>query len=140
MHSFVTLLPSLLLAAGAAAQHVHLDIPQVDHAVSIALSKAAKYTGYRGPTGTANSSVAEPTAASHSLEAAAAAVADPPYWLADVTHQGIAAFNADPSTYVVFRNVKDYGAAGKSFFIYLHPLQNCPIAKSNGIDPELAFS
>lgn len=115
MHSFVTLLPSLLLAAGAAAQHVHLDIPQVDHAVSLALSKAANYTGYRGPTGTANSSVATPTAASRK-NAVEAAVSDPAYWLADVTHQGIAAFNAAPSTYQVFRNVKDFGAAGKSSF------------------------
>lgn len=38
---------------------------------------------------------------------------DPPYWLADISHQGVAAFNPD-STYQVFRNVKDYGAKGRS--------------------------
>ena len=134
MHSFVTLLPSLLLAAGAAAQHVHLDIPQVDHAVSLALSKAANYTGYRGPTGTA--AVAKPTTESHAIEAA---VSDPAYWLADITHQGIAAFNAAPSSYQVFRNVKDFGAKGKSSF-------TCPISstelshrKCSGLDLEQAF-
>ena len=41
------------------------------------------------------------------------AVTDPSYWLADITHQGISAFNPDPSTYTVFRNVKDFGAAGE---------------------------
>ena len=41
-----------------------------------------------------------------------AAPGDSPYWLADITHQGVAAFNRDPSSYKVFRNVKDYGAKG----------------------------
>ena len=35
-----------------------------------------------------------------------------PYWLQSIKHQGIAAFNADPSGYQVFRNVKDFGAVG----------------------------
>ncbi|OAP65167.1 hypothetical protein AYL99_01139 [Fonsecaea erecta] len=34
------------------------------------------------------------------------------YWLEDISHQGIAAFNPRPSSYRVFRNVKDYGAKG----------------------------
>ena len=34
------------------------------------------------------------------------------YWMGQITHQGRAAFNANPSTYQVFRNVKDYGAKG----------------------------
>ena len=34
------------------------------------------------------------------------------YWLADITHQGVAAFNPNPSRYRVFRNVKEYGARG----------------------------
>jgi glucan 1,3-beta-glucosidase len=29
--------------------------------------------------------------------------------------QGIAAFNQNPSTYKVFRNIKDYGAKGMRF-------------------------
>lgn len=41
-----------------------------------------------------------------------AAPGDTPYWLADITHQGVAAFNQNPSGYKVFRNVKDYGAKG----------------------------
>ncbi|PIA97500.1 Glucan 1,3-beta-glucosidase [Cercospora beticola] len=34
------------------------------------------------------------------------------YWMEDIQHQGIAAFNRNPSNYTVFRNVKDYGAKG----------------------------
>lgn len=34
------------------------------------------------------------------------------YWLEDIKHQGIAAFNPDASSYQVFRNVKDFGAKG----------------------------
>ncbi|KAF7317145.1 hypothetical protein HMN09_00449200 [Mycena chlorophos] len=35
-----------------------------------------------------------------------------PFWLQNMKHQGISAFNSDPSTYQVFRNVKDFGAKG----------------------------
>jgi len=34
------------------------------------------------------------------------------YWMEDIKHQGIASFNANPSGYQVFRNVKDFGAKG----------------------------
>jgi glucan 1,3-beta-glucosidase len=35
-----------------------------------------------------------------------------PYWLQNVKHQGLSAFNDNPSAYQVFRNVKDFGAKG----------------------------
>ncbi|KAH9476319.1 putative glucan endo-1,3-beta-glucosidase [Psilocybe cubensis] len=35
-----------------------------------------------------------------------------PFWMEKIKHQGISPFNANPSTYKVFRNVKDYGAVG----------------------------
>lgn len=34
------------------------------------------------------------------------------WWLGQIQHQGIAAFNKNPASYPVFRNVKDYGAKG----------------------------
>jgi len=37
---------------------------------------------------------------------------DEPFWLEKITHQGISAYNPDPTGYKVFRNVKDYGAVG----------------------------
>lgn len=57
----------------------------------------------------ASSSVAVPTPSTAPIRASGAAT-DPPYWLADIKHQGNAPFAA--SGYTVFRNVKDYGAAG----------------------------
>ncbi|PCH36899.1 glycoside hydrolase family 55 protein [Wolfiporia cocos MD-104 SS10] len=35
-----------------------------------------------------------------------------PFWMESIRHQGISAFNPDPSSYQVFRNVKDFGAVG----------------------------
>ncbi|KAF8518904.1 glycoside hydrolase family 55 protein [Gautieria morchelliformis] len=40
------------------------------------------------------------------------AAASAPYWLQDMPTRGTSAFNANPSTYPVRRNVKDYGAKG----------------------------
>ena len=37
---------------------------------------------------------------------------DDPFWLERIKHQGISAFNSAPSSYQVFRNVKDFGAKG----------------------------
>ncbi|KAI0928651.1 hypothetical protein AcV5_006151 [Taiwanofungus camphoratus] len=35
-----------------------------------------------------------------------------PFWMQNIKHQGTSAFNSDPSSYQVFRNVKDFGAVG----------------------------
>ncbi|KAJ7724091.1 exo-beta-1,3-glucanase [Mycena maculata] len=43
---------------------------------------------------------------------AGTANATAPFWMQNIQHQGIAAFNPDPSSYQVFRNVKDFGAVG----------------------------
>lgn len=61
------------------------------------------------PSQRASSSVAVSTPSTADTKAADAAT-DPSYWLADITHQGYAPYAA--SGYTVFRNVKDYGAAG----------------------------
>ena len=41
------------------------------------------------------------------------------YWLQDIDHQGFSPFNANPTSYQVFRNVKDFGAAGGSSWVSL---------------------
>ncbi|KAH7905297.1 pectate lyase superfamily protein-domain-containing protein [Hygrophoropsis aurantiaca] len=51
------------------------------------------------------------TSCSAPLGSGSAAAGDP-YWLQTITHQGTSAFNANPSSYQVFRNVKDFGAVG----------------------------
>ena len=35
-----------------------------------------------------------------------------PFWMQNMAHQGTSAFNSNPSSYQVFRNVKDFGAKG----------------------------
>lgn len=106
MH-FAPLLSYLSVIACANAQL--LDIPQVDALVQEALKPLTAYTHYHGPNvSTSNSKIQSV------VEAATAAVVDPSYWLAGITHQGLAAFNSNPSGYKVFRNVKDYGAVGKA--------------------------
>ncbi|KAF5391727.1 hypothetical protein D9757_001809 [Collybiopsis confluens] len=45
------------------------------------------------------------------LGAGTAASTDP-FWLQNIKHQGISAFNSNPAGYQVFRNVKDFGAKG----------------------------
>lgn len=40
------------------------------------------------------------------------AAASDPYWLQTISHLGTSAYNAAPSSYKVYRNVKDYGAKG----------------------------
>ncbi|KAI0732077.1 exo-beta-1-3-glucanase [Fomitopsis betulina] len=40
------------------------------------------------------------------------ASASDPYWLQNIAHQGYAPYASSPSSYSVYRNVKDYGAAG----------------------------
>ncbi|KAJ6608599.1 glycoside hydrolase family 55 protein [Mycena sp. CBHHK59/15] len=40
------------------------------------------------------------------------AASSDPFWLEVIKHQGIAAYNRDPLSYQVFRNVKDFGAKG----------------------------
>ena len=51
------------------------------------------------------------SACSSALSGGTAAATDP-FWMQNIKHQGSSAFNSDPSSYTVFRNVKDYGAAG----------------------------
>ncbi|KAJ7261316.1 exo-beta-1,3-glucanase [Mycena haematopus] len=51
------------------------------------------------------------TTCSTPLGAGTAAASDP-FWMQNIKHQGISAFNSNPGSYQVFRNVKDFGAKG----------------------------
>ncbi|GLI75810.1 hypothetical protein PoHVEF18_004076 [Penicillium ochrochloron] len=102
---FAPLFSCLSVIACANAQLLHL--PQVEKLVKEALKPLAAYTNYHGPKAGALNSIVQTV-----VEAATSATGDPSYWLADISHQGLAAFNSNPSGYKVFRNVKDYGAKG----------------------------
>ena len=87
-----------------------LVIPEVDRlASSIASSAFSKLDATR-PTSNITASAPKPTTvvAPH-VDSAEATT----YWYEEITHQGISAFG--PSGYVVYRNVKDYGAKGDFF-------------------------
>lgn len=58
------------------------------------------------PSGTAKPSPVKPSPTGPANSSCA------PYWLENIKHQGLASFNANPDSYTVFRNVKDYGAKG----------------------------
>ncbi|KAF7325959.1 hypothetical protein MKEN_00446800 [Mycena kentingensis (nom. inval.)] len=51
------------------------------------------------------------TSCSAALGAGTAAAGDP-FWLQTIEHNGLSSYNANPSSYQVFRNVKDFGAVG----------------------------
>ena len=67
-----------------------LEIPAVDELVSSALEPLAEYTDYHGPTGVASAALSEATEAF--VANIAVEAADASYWLADIAHQGKAAF------------------------------------------------
>ena len=108
MHCTSFLLPALLAAVPSFAQHVHYTPAEVKAYTESLLHEFAAYTAYTGPTGSVPSTP-EPTGVSPKVKVAAASC---DYWLEDIKHQGYAAFNANPGSYQVFRNVKDYGAVG----------------------------
>jgi len=101
----------LAFTGHAAAQHVHMYIPEVESYIASVRSQFAPYT--QGPR--------PETVAWGSRTSASATTTPTPvpstnacsFWMENIAHQGIAAFNADPSNYTVFRNVKDYGAKGR---------------------------
>ncbi|KIO31553.1 glycoside hydrolase family 55 protein [Tulasnella calospora MUT 4182] len=57
---------------------------------------------------------AGPTSASSQCKGPLKPTAAPgdPHWMQTIKRQGISAYNPNPSTYKVYRNVKDYGAKG----------------------------
>ena len=59
------------------------------------------------------------------------------WWLEQIQHQGKAAFNPNPAGYKVFRNVKDYGARGKSTRPSSPPPRYllCLLTIGGGMDP-----
>lgn len=109
MH-FAPLLSCLSVIACARAQI--LDLPQVDELVREALVPFAAYTHFHGSTQNSSGATIQSVVQSV-VQSVSVATVDSPYWLANIAHQGLAAFNSNPSTYTVFRNVKDYGAVGE---------------------------
>ena len=75
------------------------------------MSKFSQYFEYAGPTGAA-SKVAAAAVATRVAIPEATTSGKCGFWMEDIPHMGVAAFNSN-SSYKVFRSVKDYGAKGK---------------------------
>ncbi|KAI0973486.1 glycoside hydrolase family 55 protein [Xylaria arbuscula] len=82
-----------------------LVIPAVEDAVSLQLAEFSDY--YVDATNKTFDS-ADTAREARSVESRQASS----YWYENIAHQGISAFNNNPTTYKVYRNVKDYGAIG----------------------------
>jgi glucan 1,3-beta-glucosidase len=85
---------SAFVLGGACEQ---FKIPEVENIVQGVLEHFGDYVHFQG---------------NHSKSSAAAKRQSTAYWYENINHQGISAFG--PSGYQVYRNVKDYGATGKS--------------------------
>lgn len=107
-----TILPAVAGVAQLATAQEFV-IPQTERYVAQMLSKFHRYIHYHGPPhGDVPKHTAGPPASVIKAKVKAAA-ADPScdFWLEDIKHRGVAAFN-DFANYTVFRNVMDYGAKG----------------------------
>ena len=112
MHFHFCLTPLLALVSFSLAQHVHFEPPSVRENVRAMKEHNEGYEHYPGPG---------PNWWHHHPVPYWPNGPPPPYnvsnnecsyWMEEIKHQGIAAFNPHPDTYKVFRNVKDYGAKG----------------------------
>lgn len=103
------------------ANAFHGNIPGVDVIVKSVLHKMSNYTAYHGPTHSA--SAIHPATTTGALQNKRQTTSTP-YWLEQISHQGISAFG--PGGYTVFRNVKDYGARG-TFDITIVPPNSCRV-------------
>lgn len=90
-------LPQLLPAASE-----QLEIPQVEASVQSMLHNLSDYVNYKAPPGVQQQHMGP--------EKLVVQDASTPYWYENINHQGISPFG--PGGYVVFRNVRDYGATG----------------------------
>lgn len=113
---------SAVCLAAVVVNGQELKIPWVEEMMASMTRQFADAVTYSGPTGTALASLrAAEVSLSSSLLARPTSAAKierqagvQPYWLENIAHQGISSFNANPASYKVFRNVKDFGAKGKS--------------------------
>jgi glucan 1,3-beta-glucosidase len=101
--------------SGTAVASPAVAVPKASSVVASVTASFAAAVLYTRPTGSASYSL-KTSSTSKSIAPVAtpetAAVGATPYWLELINHQGISAFNSNPSSYQVFRNVKDFGAKG----------------------------
>ena len=114
MPSLMHLALALALASIVLAQHGHHGRPMIRQNARRALANTPSANGYHNTTKQSATATGNggPSLVTTSVPNAATN-APCGYWLEDIHHQGFSPFNANPVSYQVFRNVKDFGAAGR---------------------------
>jgi glucan 1,3-beta-glucosidase len=128
MKFLIFLLLSLRLATNTVASQRALPNPWVESIVDFTTQEFSPYITFKGhphphhpgspetQASTTSSSTPKPTETSTNTPEG--------YWLSDMHHQGVAAFNPNPG-YKVFRNVKDYGVRGiHTHFVFQSKIGN----------------
>lgn len=103
----------ILLSLVLQSSCIQFKIPQVDKVVTKVMNKFAPYVHNKGN----HSDIPVIPAKENMSEIIPRAT---PYWYEQISHQGKSPFG--PGGYVVYRNVKDYGAKGKSYIYRCSPL------------------
>ena len=115
IHFFI----ALALISVVLAEHGHHGRPMARQIAYGSLTKGTFPSGYRNSTSKQSATATGPrvpNAISASvLTTMPASTCD--YWLQNIDHQGFSPSNANPTSYQVFRNVKDFGAAGLTSFV-----------------------
>lgn len=105
---------ALALTSVVHAEHGHHGRPMARQIPHGSLTKGPFPSGYRNTS--KQSAIATGPDVSKAVSASILATmpaSSCDYWLQDIHHQGFSPFNANPTSYQVFRNVKDFGAAGE---------------------------
>jgi len=120
MTKFATIVLSALAVASNAVNAQYnggsYEPPAVQQAAAAMAEAYKQYIGY-APSVTAAAVAAGPSVdALRKTKTSTTSSATPTstacsYWLDEIKHQGVAAFNSN-TNYTVYRNVKDYGAVG----------------------------
>ncbi|KAK8135900.1 hypothetical protein PG984_003840 [Apiospora sp. TS-2023a] len=93
--------------SATASSALSVSSPFSSSSYSESISSSASIT-----LSTVSTTISKTTSSSSATSSASSAPSACAYWLEDLKAQGIAAFNANPADYKVFRNVMDYGAKG----------------------------
>jgi glucan 1,3-beta-glucosidase len=102
-----------LLAFVLGTTGVQFKIPEVENVVGNILRSHDNYVHFHG---------------NHSATSAVSKRQTSTYWYENIAHQGISAFG--PSGYQVFRNVKAYGAKGRSHLYCPRVFCSCLLTQS----------
>lgn len=112
MRSFLYAVPFLAAVHQALALPTSFEPPEVQEFVADALNEFHNWTNFEPSPNAESPQASNTTRAKSNVAVNSAQAGSCSFWLENIAHQGLAAFNSNPSNYQVYRNVKDFGAKG----------------------------